>query len=304
MAEKEASSVVTSNNAAEFYAERLGLSESVEPTEAEDVKESSEPEQKLEQKELKAEEEAKEQKPEKQKDKLNKRFDKVTQRAKDAEAKAVDLENRLKEYEARVNPQQQQEQTPVKVEGKPQASQFNDAFEYAEALAEWSAENALKQRDAEEAGRKAQKAKDKVLESWNKKIAKAKADLPDFDAMVQSSTVVVSDEIRDSILESDVGAQLLYFLASDEDFAKRLTEMPMVKALREIGKLEAKFEAKEVKTPKAEKQKEEVSRSTAPSPIRPLTGGKVGNDVLLDSNGEFHGTYSQWKAARQAGKVR
>ena len=300
---REASSVVTSNNAAEFYAERLGLSESVEPTEAEDVKESSEPEQKLEQKELKAEEEAKEQKPEKQKDKLNKRFDKVTQRAKDAEAKAVDLENRLKEYEARVNPQQQ-EQTPVKVEGKPQASQFNDAFEYAEALAEWSAENALKQRDAEEAGRKAQKAKDKVLESWNKKIAKAKADLPDFDAMVQSSTVVVSDEIRDSILESDVGAQLLYFLASDEDFAKRLTEMPMVKALREIGKLEAKFEAKEVKTPKAEKQKEEVSRSTAPSPIRPLTGGKVGNDVLLDSNGEFHGTYSQWKAARQAGKVR
>jgi len=304
MAEKEASSVVTSNNAAEFYAERLGLSESVEPTEADDVKKSSEPEQEPEQKEPKAEEEAKEQKPEKQKDKLNKRFDKVTQRAKDAEAKAVDLENRLKEYEARVNPQQQQEQTPVKVEGKPQASQFNDAFEYAEALAEWSAENALKQRDAEEAGRKAQKAADKVLESWNKKIAKAKADLPDFDAMVQSSTVVVSDEIRDSILESDVGAQLLYFLASDEDFAKRLTEMPMVKALREIGKLEAKFEAKEVKTPKAEKQKEEVSRSTAPSPIRPLTGGKVGNDVLLDSNGEFHGTYSQWKAARQAGKVR
>ena len=301
MAEKEASSVVTSNNAAEFYAERLGLSESVEPTEADDVKKSSEPEQEPEQKEPKAEEEAKEQKPEKQKDKLNKRFDKVTQRAKDAEAKAVDLENRLKEYEARTN--QQPQETP-KPEGKPQASQFNDAFEYAEALAEWSAENALKQRDAEEAGRKAQKAKDKVLESWNKKIAKAKADLPDFDAMVQSSTVVVSDEIRDSILESDVGAQLLYFLASDEDFAKRLTEMPMVKALREIGKLEAKFEAKEVKTPKAEKQKEEVSRSTAPSPIRPLTGGKVGNDVLLDSNGEFHGTYSQWKAARHAGKVR
>ena len=232
MAEKEASSVVTSNNAAEFYAERLGLSESVEPTEADDVKKSSEPEQELEQKEPKAEEEAKEQKPEKQKDKLNKRFDKVTQRAKDAEAKAVDLENRLKEYEARTN--QQPQETP-KPEGKPQASQFNDAFEYAEALAEWSAENALKQRDAEEAGRKAQKAKDKVLESWNKKIAKAKADLPDFDAMVQSSTVVVSDEIRDSILESDVGAQLLYFLASDEDFAKRLTEMPMVKALRAVS---------------------------------------------------------------------
>jgi len=162
----------------------------------------------------------------------------------------------------------------------------------------------LKQRDAEEAQRKAKEAQEKVLQSWNEKIAKAKADLPDFDAMVQSSNVVVSDEIRDSILESDVGPQLLYFLASDEDFAKRLTEMPVVKALREIGKLEAKFEAKEVKPPKAEKQKAVVSESKAPDPIRPLSGGKVGADVLVDTNGEFHGTYAQWKAARQAGKVR
>ena len=297
---KEASSVVTSENATTFYAERLGLSESVEPTEAEEK--STEPAQEPEQVELEAEEEAKEQKPEKQKDKLNKRFDKVTQRAKDAEAKAVELENRLKEYEARVNPQS--EPAKVQAEGKPQASQFNDAFEYAEALAEWSAENALKQRDAQEASRKAEEAQKKMMQSWNEKIAKAKADLPDFDAMVQSSTIVVGDEIRDSILESDVGPQLLYFLASDEDFAKQLTEMPVVKALREIGKLEAKFEAKEEKPRKAEKQKEAVSRSTAPSPIKPLSGGKVGNDVLMDSNGEFHGTYSQWKAARQSGKVR
>jgi len=299
---REASNVVTSDNATTFYAERLGLADDVEPTEAESVKKDSEPEQSEEQSEPEAKGEAEEQKPEKQKDKLNKRFDKVTQRAKQAEAEARELREKLKSYEAG-NVQQPQQET-VKAEGKPQASQFNDAFEYAEALAEWSAENALKQRDAEEASRKAKEAQEKVLQSWNEKIAKAKADLPDFDAMVQSSTIVVGDEIRDSILESDVGPQLLYFLASDEDFAKRLTEMPVVKALREIGKLEAKFEAKEEKPRKAEKVKETVSSSKAPEPIRPLSGGKVGNDVLLDTNGEFHGTYAQWKAARQAGKVR
>ena len=162
----------------------------------------------------------------------------------------------------------------------------------------------MKQRDAEEAGRKAKETQEKILKSWNEKIAKAKSNLPDFDVMVQSSNVVVGDEIRDSILESDVGPQLLYFLASDEDFAKRLTEMPVVKALREIGKLEAKFEAKEEKPRKAEKVRETVSSSKAPEPIKPLSGGKVGNDVLLDTNGEFHGTYAQWKAARQSGKVR
>ena len=301
-AERVAQTVISSENAADFYAKNLGLADEQAPTEAETVKEDSEPESEVEQSEPEAKEEAKEQKPEKQKEKLNKRFDKVTKRAQDAEAKARELEERLKSYEAG-NTQQPQQET-VKAEGKPQASQFNDAFEYAEALAEWSAENALKQRDAQEAGRKAKEAQEQVLKTWNEKIAKAKADLPDFDAMVQSSNITVSDEIRDSILESDVGPQLLYFLASDEDFAQKLTEMPVVKALREIGKLEAKFEAKEEKPPKAEKKKETVSSSKAPEPIRPLSGGKVGNDVLLDTNGEFHGTYAQWKAARQAGKVR
>ena len=299
---KEASSVVTSENATTFYAERLGLADQEPQAEAESVKKDSEPDQEQEQSEPEAKEEAKKQESEKSKDKLNKRFDKVTQRAKQAEAEAQELREKLKSYEARVNPEQQ-EQKPV-VEGKPRADQFNDAFEYAEALAEWIAENALKQRDAEEAGRRAKEAQEKVLQSWNEKIAKAKADLPDFDAMVQSSTIVVGDEIRDSILESDVGPQLLYFLASDDDFAKRLTEMPVVKALREIGKLEARFEAKEEKPRKAEKVRETVSSSKAPEPIKPLSGGKVGNDVLLDTNGEFHGTYAQWKAARQSGKVR
>ena len=298
---REASNVITSDNATTFYAERLGLADQEPQAQAESVKKDSEPEQEQEQSEPEAKEEAKKQDPEKSKDKLNKRFDKVTQRAKQAEAEAQELREKLRSYEARVNPEQQ-EQKPV-VEGKPRADQFNDAYEYAEALAEWSAENALLRRDAEEASRKAQEAEAKKIESWNKKLEKAKEEMPDFDRIVQSSDVVVSDEIKKAILESDVGPQVLYALASDEDYARKLTEMDSVKALKEIGKLEAKFEAKAEK-PKAEKVKAIVSGSKAPDPIRPLSGGKVGADILVDTNGEFHGTYAQWKAARQSGKVR
>ena len=131
-----------------------------------------------------------------------------------------------------------------------------------------------------------------------KKLEKAKSEFSDFDEMVKSSTVIVSDPIRDSILESDVGPQILYFLASDEDFAKKLTEMPVIKALREIGKLEARFERKE------EPKVATAPRSKAPEPIKTLSGGKAGADVLIDTNGEFHGTYAQWKAARLANRVR
>jgi len=268
MADKEASSVITSDNATTFYAERLRLADSEPEVEVETVKKDSEPAQDDDKSEPEAKGDAKEQNSDKRSDKLNKRFDKVTQRAKEAEAKAQQLEQRLKEYEARQNPPAEQ---PVKAqaEGKPQAHQFNDAFEYAEALAEWSAENALKQRDIEDANRKAQKAQEKVLNAWTEKVAKAKEVLPDFERMVQSSTVQVSDEIRDSILESDVGPQLLYLLASDEDYATKLTQMPTVKALREIGKLEARLE---LESKPSKKDKEPVRNTKAPEPIKPLAG--------------------------------
>ena len=291
---KVASSVVTSDNAATFYAERLGLADNNEPPEAEGVKESSEPAQVEGQSEPEAEEEAKEAlEAEKPKDKLNKRFEKVSKRAQEAEAKAAELENRLKELEGRVNPQQQQEQKPVIADGEPQAQDFTDPFDYARELARWSAENALKQREQQEAIRKSQ-------ESWEKKLEKAKAEYDDWDDVVPSSKVPVRPEIRYSILESDVGPQILYALASDEDFARKLSEMPVIKALKELGKLEAKFEVPQKTTTVSNI----VSRSKAPEPIRPLSSGRAGADVLVDTNGEFLGTPAQYREARRSGKLR
>jgi len=294
---REASNVVTSSNAADFYAERLGLAEvQEEPAAVEQTEPVAEEEQLSE---PIAEEEATE--AEKPKDKLEKRFSKVTKRAQDAEARAEQLEARLREVEARANPQTIAQ--TANVNDKPQASQFDDAFEYAEALAEWSAEKALKDRDIAESQRKAEEERNKVLKSWNDKVDKAKKEIPDFNDIVSSSTVVVSDAIRDAILESDVGPQILYQIASDDDYAESLTSMSAIKALKEIGRLEAKFEAELEATPK--KEAKTVSQSKAPAPISPLKGGKsAGADVLVDTNGEFYGSYAQWKAARQANRIR
>ena len=68
----------------------------------------------------------------------------------------------------------------------------------------------------------------------------------------------------------------------------------------ELGKLEAKFE----KTEPEVKSKSVAARSKAPEPIKPLKSGNSGVDVKVDSDGAFHGTYQQWKAARLAGKIR
>lgn len=293
MSEKEASHVLTSDNSAEFYANRLGLADQpeveavqAEPTEV--VEERSEPEIEKEQ----------EEKP-KANPKLERRFSEITKQREEARKEAQQERSAREALEARlaVLERQPAPQAP-KVDEEPQPSQFNDAFEYAKALAEYTADQRIGEMRRQDAEAKQAQERQKVIETWASKVQAAKASMPDFDDIVASSDVVVNDDIRDAILESDVGPQILYHLAENDDVAKRIAGLTPKQALREIGKLEARFEAKETKP-----EPTPITRSKAPAPINPLRGSNPA-DVPLSANGEWHGTFQAWKEARKAGKIR
>ena len=300
MSDKEAGQVLTSENAAEFYANRLGLAES--PAETEAVEETPEPVAEEEQSEPKeAEKEANQEGERKQNPKLEKRFSEITKQREEARQEAqrerqarVDLEQRLAALEQQRQPQQQSY-----IDQEPQPSQFADAFEYAKALAEFSTEKALAERDRQVAQAREQEAQQKIIQSWAQKVQDAKAELPDFDDLVAASDVVVNNAVRDAILESDVGPRILYHLAENNDLAKKIASLSPNAALREIGKLEARFEVK----PET-KQTAPVVRSKAPAPIQPIRGGQGQPDIPMSANGEWHGSYQAWKLARKAGKIR
>ena len=277
--------MLTSENSAEFYANKLGLADQPEPEAVE-----TEPEQEEDQSEP-TQDEAKPAEDKKQNPKLERRFSELTKQREQAKAEAEAERNRSAQLEARLKALEQQA-APQKqsVNSEPQPGQFQDAFEYAKALAEFSTEKALNERDQRD-------AQAKIIQSWTAKLEKVKADIPDYDEMVSTANVVVSDEIRDAILESDVGPRILYDLAENIEFAQKLAQMPVSKALREIGKLEAKYD-------KVEAPKETVVKSKAPAPVRPLKAGNGAADIPINSNGEFHGTYQAWKEARRAGKIR
>ena len=302
MSDKEVGQVLTSENSAEFYANRLGLAESPADTEA--VEETqAEPEVQEDQSEPKeAEKEANQEGERKQNPKLEKRFSEITKQREEARQEAqrerqarLDLEQRLAALEQNRQPEQQ----AVSIDQEPQPSQFSDAFEYAKALAEYSTEKALAERDRQQAMAREQEAQQKIIQSWAQKVQEAKAELPDFDDLVASSDVVVNNAVRDAILESDVGPKILYHLAENNDLAKKIAGLSPNAALREIGKLEAKFEAKPETAPTAP-----VVKSKAPTPIQPIRGGQGKADVPISANGEFHGSYQAWKAARKSGKIR
>lgn len=300
MSEKNAGQVLTSENAAEFYANRLGLAESPAPAEA--VEEPTEPTEEVEQSEPEeAEAEAKQEGERKQNPKLERRFSEITKQREEARKEAQQEREARQALEARLAALEGKQQ-PTKaefVDEKPQPSQFSDAFEYAEALAEYTADKRISEMKQQEAQAKEAEQRQKVITQWTAKVEAAKQSLPDFDDIVASSDVVVNDDIRDAILESDVGPQILYHLAENDEVAKKIAGLSPKQALREIGKLEARFEAK----PEAEKPAP-IVRSKAPAPIQPIRGGKNTPDVPLDSNGVFFGTAAQWKELRKAGKIR
>lgn len=305
--ERRAATVVTSENMADFVAEKLGWN--AKPAEAAPESPAAEPEQ-AQQTNQAAAEEAKptdetERKPN---PKIERRFSEITKQREAARQEAererqarVELEAKLRELEARVNPPAAKAE-PTEIDPKPRPDQFTDAFEYAEALAEWSADKRVKEERAKEAQARAEQERAKVMESWSSRVNDFRSKTPDFDDLVASSDVVVSNEIRDAIFDSDVGPQILYHLAENPDVASKLQTMTPIGALRMIGKLEAKFEAAPAPAEKSEKP---VARTTkAPPPITPIKASTNGPVTELDENRQFHGSYQAWKEARRAGRIR
>lgn len=309
---RQAGNVVTSENLTEWTMDRLGLATEETPTEAEAVEETPESEPVAEEGESEhdTEAEGKATEERKQNPKLEKRFSELTKARKLAEENAAKaqaekeaLEARLREYEERTNPQPKADESPIGREPKP--DQFDDAFEYAKALAEWSAEKALYERDQQEANRKIEEERQKVLKTWSEKLERAKPNLADFDEVIESTQVVVSNEVRDAIIESDVGPEILYHLASlDGEEAEKFQALPVAKALREIGKLEARFEKQQDAEETAVRSKPVVQKSKAPAPLSPLKATGSAMESPIGSDGEFHGSFQAWKAARKAGKIR
>jgi len=304
MSEKQAGQILTSENAAEFYAQKLGLAPAEEQTAAVEAEEApAEPEvQEAEGSDPEAKEEAKPQEERKQNPKLERRFSEITKQREEARKEAQREREAREALERQIEElkQQSQPKQATTVDEEPQPSQFADAFEYAKALAEYTADKRIEAMKQQEAAEKAALERQKVIDSWASRVEEAKAELPDFDDMVASSSVVVSDAIRDTILESDVGPKILYHLAENEELANKIAGMSERMAMREIGKLEARFEKVAAKSEVAEP----VARSKAPAPAKPIKATSGVADLPLDSDGKFYGSYAQWKAMRSQGKIR
>ncbi len=301
IAAKRSRPVLTHENQAEFIAKRLDLKPvaapdvkpeapqaqakptSVQPTETKpEVKTETKPEAKSEENPIQA-----------RISEVVHQRNEARQKA-EAEAKARKaLEKELAELRAKTAPP---------ASAKPDRAQFSDAYQYAEALSQWSAQEAVKAFEAEQAKKTEEQARAKLVADWQARQAAFRAVTPDYEGVVAASDVAVSDDLRDAILESDVGPQLLYHLALHPEEGKRIAALNTRSALRELGKLEASLAKPAV--PTETKPATLASISKAPPPITPLKGDTSTGVVPLTADGEFRGTPREWREARRKGLIK
>ena len=291
MSEKEASNVLTSENSGEFYANKLGLAdethtESIVPVEPQ----TSEPDAK---EEPKSTEELKPNKLEKRFSDITKQREQARQEAERERTRASELEARLKDLESQLKPKQQET-------GKPRPEQFADAFEYAEALTEYKTNERIDQLQSEAQQAKADEERLKQAKTFAEREQAVRAELPDYDDMIASSDVMISDQVKDAILESDIGPKIIYHLAENPEIAEKINKMSLVNALKEVGKIEARLE----KAPESKAEVKAVEVSKAPRPISPLKSMSASGEVPMDSNGNFNGSFRQYREMRKQGKIR
>lgn len=298
LAERLAANVVTSENLAEFNAKRMGLAEPLEVVEA--VKTEPTPVEESRSEPTEASDDATATEDRKQNPKLERRFSEITKQRETARADAQRerearevLEAKVRDLEAKAQPKAE----PA-ADQEPLPEQFTDMYEYAKALTDYRVDQRMNEEKQKEVQARAAAERDKVINVWADRVKAAKSEIPDFDDMVGSADVTVSNEVRDAIFESEVGPRILYHLAENPEIATKLQGMTLTSALRHIGRLEAQFEKTEPQI------KPVVGKSKAPSPINPIRSAANGRDVNLTGDGEFHGSYQAWKAARLGGRIR
>ena len=289
----EAQTIVTGETREAFMNHRMGLSEPVkeavidEPIEAElEAVEDAE--------EVEAVHEEK-----KPNSKIEKRFSDLTKQREEARADAIKVKSenealiaRIAEFEAKAAPAKD-------LDAEPNPADYTDVFEFNRDVAKF----VFKQESAAVKQQEAQKQVDAdrqtLAKHWNDKLEAVKIDYPDFDSIIANSDVGVTDAVRDAIVESEVGARILLHLAQNPEQTQKIGAMTMTAALREIGKIEAKYEA--APEVKIELVKAQVSRAAAP--ISPIRGGKS-LEIELSADGEYTGSFASYKQARAAGKLK
>jgi hypothetical protein len=175
-----------------------------------------------------------------------------------------ELRSRVAELEAKLAEKPPAAAEPPKVESKPAPAQerakpaptdkddkgqlkYKTLEEYLEDLSDWKVEQRIAKLEKETIEKQAKEAVERdqreISENWNTQVEAARAKHADFDTVALDPKLPIpqGSAIEQWVLDSEIGTEILYHLASHPDELKAINAMPPVKAARALTVLEAEL---------------------------------------------------------------
>lgn len=212
-----------------------------------------------------------------------------------AEVDAI-VERRLRKAERGFAQRQQRQAEQSALTRTAQAEVQRDDFATDEAFNDARiAQIAAKKAEELIAQREASQRAAQVQESFQAKAEAASEKYPDFDIVVSNPRLSINKDMAEFIAESDMGADVAYHLGKNPALAQRIAEMPTVKAVRELARIETELATKPKATP-----------SKAPDPITPVGSRGRSTASALPSDDDDMETWMRKERDRQraAGRIR
>ncbi len=173
--------------------------------------------------------------------------------------------------------QQRQEpsQTPPKEIAPPKVEDFASYDDFYVARIKYELKQDMQREQQEAHQRQSQQAQAQtqaeIASSWREQAEKAIEKYDDFHEVTTNPSLRITSAMADAIALSGVGADVAYFLGKNPGEAKRISSLPPVRQIAEIGRIEAKLAAAPPAPPK---------RATkAPPPVKPVTGSSAASAV-------------------------
>jgi len=236
------------------------------------------------------------------------RIKEITDKRREAEKKAAEAIERAERAEREL------EASKRPKDSKPRPEDFSDPVKYGEAYGEWIAAEKIRKKDEADRKDADEKRQARLTSEWNQRYKKCQKEIEDFDDVIMGEPLSLQPWIQQAMFESEVGPQLHYYFSKDRDETGKINAMPAPAALRYLGRIEARIEAdQETRGKKANIAPPEVPLPTvrpirraqeAPEPIKPIESGTVGPGGVVDADGNVTGSYSEYRNARRAGKIR
>ena len=167
--------------------------------------------------------------------------------AKLAEQRAADLERRLAETEAKLKPAVEAPAAPE----RPKREDFASEYDYVDAMIQFGVDERLREKAKEDAEAAQKRQYKERIDAAAERIRGAIAVVPDFETVVGNSDLQLTPAIGTYLEESEMVAELSYYLAKNPDVLVSLTKLSPHAQLVKIGKIESTlspFESKAAST--------------------------------------------------------